>query len=57
MTTKQTNKTRLGIVLSDKIQDFQVNLNFKSTMKNLLVEMHFFQWLNEIKEVIKWILV
>ena len=38
MTTKQTNKTHLGIVLSDKIQDFQVNLNFKSTVKNLLVE-------------------
>ena len=38
MTTKQTSRTPLGIVLSDKIQDFQVNLNFKSTVKNLLVE-------------------
>lgn len=38
MTTKQTGKTPLGRVLSDKIQDFQVNLNFKSTVKNLLVE-------------------
>lgn len=38
MTTKQTSKTPLGRVLSDKIQDFQVNLNFKSTVENLLVE-------------------
>ena len=38
MTTKQTSKTPLGRVLLDKIQDFQVNLNFKSTVENLLVE-------------------